>query len=140
MSQDLIALHDCDFATLAAASSVNTTDLVAVKQSSTHKKATVAQLLTALVTHGVVPAYVSAGTAVASTFHIVLDTVTATGASTTVTLTAPSTGAFASANYLLLIVDLAAQGTLIAPSAQAAGSFSFASTNTHSYIYLAIGA
>jgi len=83
------------------------------------------------------PAFVAAGTAVASTMHMVSDTVTAGGASTTVTLSGDA--AFASANYTLVIEDVAVPGVVIAASSQAAGSFAFVSTNAHVYAFTAIG-
>lgn len=86
----------------------------------------------------VAPCYLSNGATVASTFHIVKDVVNATTASTNVPLTGAA--AFANAtNYSILVWDEATPGTLINPSASATGSFTFPSTNGHTYAFLLMG-
>lgn len=82
------------------------------------------------------PTYSAAGAAAASSYHCVKDVVTASGASTSVTLSGPA--AFGNADYTLSIENVTALAS-INPSAQASGSFSFASINTDVYSYLACG-
>lgn len=133
MAEDVLTIHDSSISQLASGSAV-AGDLFAFNHAGVNKSAALSTLGALL---AVIPAYVAAGTPVASTFHFVFDEVTAAGASTTVTLTAPS--AFASANYIVLVQDEAAPGTWIAASAQLAGSFTFTSTDTHVYQYIAVG-
>lgn len=143
MSIDVNKIHDVNISDLAAASSITSTDIVAVSQSAkSQKKATLAQItaLIQTVANGALPAYKKDGTAAVSTLHIVADSVTAAGASTTVTFTALSNAVFANGNYFVFIQDNAAVGTLIVPTSQAAGNFVFSSTNAHVYSYIAIGA
>jgi hypothetical protein len=79
-------------------------------------------------------AYKANGTVVASTVHCVTDSVTAAGASTSVTLTAPA--AFASATYPLTVVDMTTFAAA-AITAQSATAFTFTSTSTHVYAFSA---
>jgi len=127
---DLFVTHDVDLGGLAAATSVAATDITLIKHSGVHKSATPALMLAA-------SALTHAGAAAAATLGIIVDSVTAAGASTTVTLTGSAVRA--NANFFVLIQDQAALGTLIAPSAQTASSFTFTSTNTHVYSYIIIG-
>ena len=84
------------------------------------------------------PCYLSNGATVASTFHIVKDVINATTGSTNIPLTGAA--AFSDAlNYSILIWDESTPGTLINPSASAAGSFTFPSTNGHTYAFLLVG-
>jgi hypothetical protein len=83
------------------------------------------------------PAYLASGAITANTMHCVVDKVTAGGASTTVTLSGAA--AFSSANYAVFIEN-DTTFALVAPTAQAAGSFSFVSVNTTVYAFTACGA
>jgi hypothetical protein len=83
-----------------------------------------------------VPTYNAAGVNVSQARHQISDSVTASGISTTVTLT--GLAAFATAAYLLLILDETGL-TYIAPSAQTASSFTFTSVASRTYTFFAIG-
>lgn len=83
------------------------------------------------------PTYIAAGTATPSTIHIVSDRVTASGASTTVTLQGPA--AFSSAvSYLCLVQDVSSSA-LITPAQISGTSFSFTSVNGRTYFIFLIG-
>jgi hypothetical protein len=84
------------------------------------------------------PGYTNAGAALASTAHYVEGSLTAAGASTTVTLTGNAVF-LSSSSYNVFIVNHttgAAVGTVTYTSGS---QFSFASTNTNVYTYFAIG-
>lgn len=82
------------------------------------------------------PVYTASGAATASTIHFAVDSVTAAGSVTTVTLSGASV--FASAQFLLLVGD-AATGVPVTATAISGSSFSFPSTSGHTYVFLAAG-
>jgi hypothetical protein len=84
----------------------------------------------------IAPVYNHSGAAVASTIHCVTDTVTAAGASTSVTLTSPA--AFASGAYWLNIWDTTSL-VVATVTAQSSTGFTFTSINTDAYYYNACG-
>ena len=86
------------------------------------------------------PFFTNSGGTLASTFHCVFGTVTAAGASTSVTFT--SSAVFSSASsYWLGIFHTTGAGSpsIPVPTAITASSFTFASVNTNLYSYLAFG-
>lgn len=152
---DNFIVHDVPISGLASAGSVSGSDLVVISQGGVHKKATVSQVASGesavtavtgsagvLSSGGASPVislavYNAAGTQLASTYHAVKGSVTAAGASTTVTLA--GSAVFADATYAVFLYDNAAPQTLIAVT-PLAGSFTFTSTSTHVYTYIAFGA
>lgn len=88
------------------------------------------------VTSYVAPTYTNSGTAVASTWHCIGGKVTAAGASTTVTLSAPSI--FADTSYALVVENFTTLASAVI-TAQATGSFAFTSISSDVYNYAACG-
>lgn len=83
------------------------------------------------------PVFTASGSPVPSTAHVVQDKVTASGASTTVTLA--GSAAFTSANSYVVTVYDSNANTYVVLTAQTASSFTFSSTSTHVYLFTAVG-
>jgi len=83
-----------------------------------------------------IPVYSAGGTLAAATLHIVYGQITASGTSTTITLS--GSAAFTSTTYFLIVTDVATAATAVV-TAQATGSFTFTSTSSHTYQYFALG-
>jgi hypothetical protein len=84
------------------------------------------------------PVYTAAGAATASTLHGVLDSVSASGTTTTVTFT--NAAAFSTYRDQMRLVDVSASPYVrVTPTADTLNSFTFASTTGHTYVFSTTG-